>query len=221
MYNRSVSLSFLILVSNYIWENLLATSTFLLSELTPALKRITLRSLEAIFRPEDVSGLAKLRNLTNLCVDHIKPGLVLPSKISHIIHFTEALILSKERHKRYCQLASYFLILFLWTTPAKDFFIDISHIKENWIAFWYFWLKDPLNFPFSGWKNKYSGLRRCCLCWTCLGPASPAASDPHRLGPGDILGACLNLLKLTHFSTNSKSNLAKLEHKFKHLTDLY
>ena len=72
-----------------------------------------LQSHEAIFRPEDVSGLANLRNLTNLCVDHIRPGLVLSPSSSHIIHFTEALILSKEGHKRYCQLASYFLILFL------------------------------------------------------------------------------------------------------------
>ena len=93
--------------------SLLATSTSALASLTPALERLTLQSHEAVSRPEDVSSLANLQNLTNLCVDHIRPGLVLSPSSSHIIHFIETLISAKEGHKRYCQLASYFLILAL------------------------------------------------------------------------------------------------------------
>ena len=105
--------------------------------------------------------------------------------------------------------------------PAKDSCIEISHIIENWIAFWYFWLKDPLKFSIFWLKEQVFRPSALLPLLEVLGPRlfqlqltkTDSALE-------DIRGACPNLLKLAHSSTNSKSSLAKLQHKFKHLTDL-
>ena len=81
--------------------NLLATSTSLLPEIT-RVQRLSFQSQVPASSLEDVSDLASLQNLINICLGQ--------ASSRHIVHFIETLILSTDGHKSYCQLASYFLI---------------------------------------------------------------------------------------------------------------
>ena len=59
-------------------QNLLSTSTKILSDICPKLTKLTMQSHTAIADPDDLSGLENLPHLTYLTIDHIRPAALLP-----------------------------------------------------------------------------------------------------------------------------------------------